>query len=446
MLHTGRGEWRDAADAFEQATRLVPFDAPSWIGYAMSLIATQDLRGARDARKMLLERFTDRGEAHLIDGHIHKIQGEFAEAIDSYRRAVSVEPEQTDALFNLVDLSTPGTSDSLTKRLETLLRRASLTNRQSANIRFSLARIYEKAGYVDEAFAFYREANAASDAMMRGTGNSYDPARFEEDTEQVIKLFSRDLLMRSLEPVDLDMRLIFVVGLPRSGTTLVERILSSHSQVCAGGELPFMQDCLARVKSNRNAIGVRSGLRLDDDDDKRLLLQLRTEYLDALFERELDGAYVTDKLPANFSALGLVRVLFPDALIVHCVRDPIATCWSLYSAHFGAHLSYYTSLENLSHYYRNVYAKLMRHWETIEGMDIITVNYEELVTNPEPSIRELIARCGLPWEDVYLNFQDNNQPLYTASLRQARQPIYATSIARWRQFERHLGPLAERLR
>jgi hypothetical protein len=128
------------------------------------------------------------------------------------------------------------------------------------------------------------------------------------------------------------------------------------------------------------------------------------------------------------------------------VRDPIATCWSLYSAHFGAHLSYYTSLENLSHYYRNVYAKLMRHWETIEGMDIITVNYEELVTNPEPSIRELIARCGLPWENVYLNVQDNNQPLYTASLRQARQPIYATSIARWRQFERHLGPLAERLR
>lgn len=412
----------------------------------MSLIGSQDIGGATEARKILLERFANRGETHLIDGHIHKIHGRFAEAIASYRRTIAIDPEQTDALFNLVDLSDPGPSDPLTVRLETLVRGSPLPNRHSANVRFSLARIYERAGYVDEAFALYQDANAASDAMMRGTGNSYRPGGFEQDTERVIELFSRDVVMHPLEPLDLNMRMIFVVGLPRSGTTLVERILSSHSQVSAGGELPFMQRCLAKTRTIGNSSVPRRGLTLEAEDDRRLLLQLRNEYLDALFERELDGEYVTDKLPANFSALGLIRVLFPDAIIVHCVRDPMATCWSLYSAHFGAHLSYYTSLANLSHYYKNVYAKLMHHWGTIDGMGIITVKYENLATNPEYGIRELIARCGLPWEDACLNFQNNDKPLYTASMSQARRPIYSSSVARWRLFERHLGPLIDGLR
>ena len=166
----------------------------------------------------------------------------------------------------------------------------------------------------------------------------------------------------SLEPLELDLKLLFIVGMPRSGTTLVERILSSHPQVSAGGELTFMQDCLTKLLASRQAAGRTGSIDLADEADRNALLELRESYLDRLFERDLDSEYVTDKLPANFSALGLIRLLFPDARIVHCIRDPVAVCWSLYSAHFGVHVPYNASLDYLVHYYGNVYTKWMTHW------------------------------------------------------------------------------------
>jgi hypothetical protein len=210
--------------------------------------------------------------------------------------------------------------------------------------------------------------------------------------------------------------------------------------VTAGGELPFMQECLAKL---RNGLGSAKGPggTISDTNHRKLLLRLRNEYLDALFESDLDGDYVTDKLPANFSALGLIRILFPDALIVHCVRDAIATCWSLYTSYFDSHLSYHTTFDDLIHYHNEIYARYMRHWDGIEEMNIINLEYENLITDPATSIRRLLDRCGLPWEAACSNVQDNDQPIFTASVAQARQPIYSTSLTRWRRFERHLRPL-----
>jgi len=207
-----------------------------------------------------------------------------------------------------------------------------------------------------------------------------------------------------------------------------------------------MSEYLREVQLARPALSAITELNAADERDRRLLLRMRTEYLDALFERDLDSDYVTDKLPANFMALGLVRVLFPDAVIVHCVRDPIATCWSLYTSHFDGHLSYYSSLDNLAHYYSRVYAPLMRHWSEICRLNIVNVNYEELVSNPEGGCRSLLTRCGLPWEDACLRVPDHKTAIYTSSLAQARRPIYTTSVARWRPFEGHLGPLLRGLR
>jgi tetratricopeptide (TPR) repeat protein len=440
--HMNRSEWRSAADAFERSTVISPMDAAGWIGGGMASIASQDLRTACKMRATLLAKFADRPETHVIAGHISKIQGQFAAAADSYRRALALNPADAEALYNLVDLQPPAPTDPLTERLESLLRNPSLPERESALGRFALARIYEKAGSVDQAFALYRSANTAAAAIMEGSGNTYVGRQAEEEVDKTIGMFSRAAVTNALEPLDIGVRLIFIVGMPRSGTTLTERILSNHSQVSAGGELPFMQECLTNLRSGP---GSRKGMGGSDLNHREFLHQLRNDYLDALFESELDGDFVTDKLPANFSALGLIRILFPEAIIVHCRRDPIATCWSLYTSHLDSHLSYHTSFDDLIHYYNRIYARYMRHWASIEEMNIINIEYEGLVADPESRIRHLLSRCALPWETACLDVPGNAQPIFTASVAQARQPIYSTSLARWKSFERHLRPLVEGL-
>lgn len=439
--HMNRGEWRSAADAFARATVISPMDASGWIGSGMASIAAQDLRAACRMRDTLVAKFADRPETHVIAGHIGKIQGQFIAAVDSYRRALALDPAQAEALYNLADLAPPPPTDPLTEQLELLLRKPSLPIRESAMGRFALARIYEKAGRVDQAFALYRGANAATAAMMQGSANAYVARYAEDEAERTIGMFSRAAVTDPLEPLDIGVKLIFIVGMPRSGTTLTERILSNHSQVSAGGELPFMQECLAKLRGGPESLKGR-GPHLSQ---REFLRRLRNDYLDALFESELDGDYVTDKLPANFSALGLIRILFPDAIIVHCIRDPVATCWSLYTSFLDSHLCYHTAFDDLIHYYNEVYSRYMRHWADIEKMNIFNVEYEGLVADPESSIRALLHHCGLSWEAACLESQDMHQPIFTASVAQARQPIYSTSLTRWREFERHLRPLVEGL-
>ncbi len=444
VLYIDRGQWQSAAETFEQACALDPTDPTSWIGHCMTLIATQNIECAVEACSALLEKFPARSESHLLHGHTRKIQGQTERAAESYRRALEIDPRQTEAMFNLVELLPPEPLDPLTENLELLRQDPSLSHRQLANVCFALARVYETADQVDKAFAVLREANLAAVATMRDLRRTYIPSNVEDETTELIETFSPEVFTGELEPLDLDTKMIFIVGLPRTGTTLTERILSSHSQVSTGGELPYMQDCLIRLRTNRQPPGRRGHIKLEDREERQLLRQLRDEYVDRLFERDLDSEYVVDKLPANFAALGLIRVLFPNAIIIHCTRDPIATFWSLYSAHFGVHLSYYNSFENLVHYYRN-YKRLMTHWEDIFAADIVKVNYEELVMDSEPSIRKLIMRCGLPWEDACLSFYENKLPIYTASVQQARRPIYQSSISGWRKFEKFLGPLKEGL-
>lgn len=440
-----REDWRNSADAFERACALDPRDASNRIRYGAALLSNRDIGPAMQTRDVLLTQFPDRAEGHVLAGHLHKIYGRREAATAAYARAIDIDPAQTDALYNLVDLSPPPVSDPLTQHLEALRTGATLASRESANILFSLARIHEHSGRIGSAMAFYDEANAAAERAMRELGIVYDPARMEADTNRMIELFDSGAIAEPLEPLELDMTLVFIVGMPRSGTTLVERILASHSAVVAGGELPFMQDCLAQLLASEAAQKVEGALRPRDEHTRAMLLHLRELYLDNLFERDLDACYVTDKLPANFAAIGLIRILFPDARIIHCSRDPLATCWSLYSAHFGAHLPYNATLQSLGHYHRRIYSALMHHWHNVSNLDLIEVDYDKLVTDPDGEMRELIRRCGLPWEDACLRFHENDAPVFTANMLQVRQPVSSASTTRWRKFQQYLSPLMTEL-
>jgi Flp pilus assembly protein TadD len=260
FLYADLEEWQRSADVLEHACTLDPHDPAARVGLGMMRIAVQDVHGASEVCATLLEEFPDRSETHLLDGHVKKISGHSEAAAGSYRLALRIDPRQTEAMFNLVDLGPPDPTDPLTATLENLREDPTLSEGQSANVRFALARIYDAVDRTDESFDLFQEANAAASAALRRLGKTYVARDIEEEAQQLTEMFGRDTFVRQLEPLDLDCRLIFIVGMPRSGTTLAERILSAHSRVVTGGELPFMQDCLVKLRTARRSLRRRGSV------------------------------------------------------------------------------------------------------------------------------------------------------------------------------------------
>ncbi len=442
-----RGEWRLAADALEQATLVGPKDARCWYGYAQALIALQDLEAASRVSAHLLREFRDDAAAHLIAAHLAKIRGDFPAALALYRRVLELAPGHTEALFNLVEIA-PSASRADAPRLEALFRNPELDLRDRANVCAALARIYDADGRIDAAFGMFAQANEATRAMLEGSADMYRPEAIEREAGHIISLFGGGHC--ALEPLELGMRLIFIVGMPRSGTTLLERMLGRHSQVTTGGELPHMYECLAQLRKalppGESPAGSAAGQRLVGEEARRMLEALRIQYLDALMERGLDSGYVTDKLPANFACLGLIRTLFPDAIILHCERDPVATGWSLFCSHFDRHLGYHTSFQHIAHYYRRFYQPLIRHWARDPACQGLNVSYEELVGDPGRTLSRVLAHSGLDREEACFAPEKNHGAIFTSSLVQARRPVFTESLQRWRLYEAHLAPLLDALR
>ncbi len=440
-----RGEWRLAADAFEQATAMGPADAESWCGYARALVAIQDLDEAARVSAHLLTAFPQCAASHLIAAHLCKIRGELPAALDAYRRTLGLDPDHSEALYNLVEIETPPIAHPLTERLEALFTLPTTTSRDRANLCSALARIYETGGRFDRAFTMFAQANEFTRMALQGSVDAYRPDAIVREAEQIIELFGWGE-RRTLAPLQLGVTLVFIVGMPRSGTTLIEQMLGRHSRVTAGGELPGMYECLTKLRRTRFSSDGSSGVH-GEGERRRLLEALRIEYLDALLERGLDSGYVTDKLPANFASIGLIRTLFPDAYILHCVREPVATCWSLFSSHFDRHLGYYTSFQDIAHYYRHFYARLMDHWTRDSTSREFDVRYEDLVRDPERTLAQVLAHCRLAPEGAC--FSPENGPataIFTSSLLKARRPIFTDSLQRWRRYEAHLTPLIQGLR
>jgi tetratricopeptide (TPR) repeat protein len=441
-LHSERGRSEDAYQAYLQATRLMPNEGAHWEGLGAAALSTQRFAHAEAARDLLLQRFPDRAASHVLAGHIEKALGNQQPACAAYKAALALDPCSSEAIYNTADLNPPVPDDPLIVQWQKRAASQSLGNADSANLNFALARIFEGAGLYDTAFAHYEKANQATLRAMDAKGIRYRPADSEIRVARTLATYPSNAFRQPLEPLPLDLRLIFIVGLPRSGTSLVEQVLASHPRVAGGGELTIAADCESFHERRRTECGLHGALNPEDERERSLLLETRERYIDKLFDRDLDADFVTDKLPENFARVGILRLLFPDAVIVHCRRHPIATCWSLFAANFALHDPYYNSLEHLLHYYR-CYERLMSHWCGIPAPPMVEMHYEKLVTNPEIEIRRLIAEAGLDWSDRCMAFHENRRPVLTASCAQVREPIYSTSIDRWRHYESRLEVLKE---
>jgi tetratricopeptide (TPR) repeat protein len=320
--------------------------------------------------------------------------------------------------------------------LKRLLADGGLSNETEYSLRFTLVGLLENLGHYDEAFAEATHANKrlagtfdcdAHERLINGRIAFFTPLRAQSLPRATY---------RSDKPV-------LVVGMPRSGTSLVEQILASHPAVYGAGELDLLHwtfmGTLKMLRANLDEYpACLTGMSLDQVDGMAQI------YLEPLLAMKPSAARIIDKMPFNFLNLGLVSVLLPGARIIHCRRDPVATCVSCYMAGFSVGKEFKGNLKTLGRFYR-LYQRLMDHWKSVLDLRILDVDYEEVVADTAGQARRMVDFLGLPWDDRCLKFYETERPCATASAGQVRRPIYKSSLERWRHYEKYLGPLLEGL-
>ncbi len=362
--------------------------------------------------------------------------GQLDEVLSLAREALRLDPEYPPAYGVLGQLAGQGryelTDDDIAK-MKALLAKPDQRTESAALLHFTLANWWEKQGDYDTAFQDYLRGNELRREIYRQQGRAFDPDGYCKQINAIIAGFSPGVFDKTRGMGVNSERPVFVVGMVRSGTTLVEQILSSHPHVFGCGELKDIDH-----------IGLHFYPACVKGITAPMVRRMADAYLQHLVQ--LGGsepARVVDKMPRNFLHLGMIAMLFPNARVIHCRRDPLDTCISAFVQNFQ-HVPYGTSLEDLGLYYRE-YARLMEHWRKILPLRMYEVQYEELVADQERITREMIDFCGLKWDDRCLRFYKNTRPVKTVSRLQVRQPIYTKSVARWKRFEKYLQPLRDAL-
>jgi tetratricopeptide (TPR) repeat protein len=383
--------------------------------------------------------------ARTLLGHGLQTQGRTDEALAEYRETLRVNPNDAQALYLLSELAAVGAyrfPDDEVRRVRELAARSDLPVDDLCRLNFAAAQILDKSGSYDEAFAHCRRANELRQEIDRRCGNVYDPTAQTKLVDRLIATCTPAWFER-VRGFGSDSELpVFVVGIPRSGTTLAEQIIASHPRAHGAGELRDIGRMVGRLPQ-----------RLGGTDDYPECLNrldaatargLADEYLQRL--RQLGGPAirVVDKFPTNFLYLGLIAGLFPRARVVHCRRDPVDTCLSCYFQNFADPLPFTLDLGHLGHYYRE-YRRLMDHWSAVLPLLIFHLEYEGLTKDQEAVSRQLVQFCGLEWDDRCLRFHESRRPVQTASALQVRQPLYRTSVGRWNRYKSHLRTLLEAL-
>ncbi|HKJ87602.1 MAG TPA: sulfotransferase, partial [Gammaproteobacteria bacterium] len=320
--------------------------------------------------------------------------------------------------------------------LNNALSNDNLANGVKMDLKYQAGHIHHEIGDYDQAFAAYREANALKP-------RSYYPEQEERFIERLKGTFTREFLDQAPRSGNEDATPVFIVGMPRSGTSLTEQIIASHPQAFGAGELSEVERL---VNELRNAHKRRPYPEVIKEAGAQELARMAEAYLDHVRSLAPEGAErISDKMPQNFLHIGTISLMFPNARIIHTNRDPLDTCLSNYMQNFAsAGLTFSYDLENLGHYYR-LYQSLMEHWREVAPLPIYELRYEELVENPEEEIPRLLEFVGLPYDEACLEPHKAKRQTKTASYDQVRQPIYKKSKKKWRKYEQHLGPLMEAL-
>jgi tetratricopeptide (TPR) repeat protein len=374
----------------------------------------------------------DFAEAHHGRGIVLRRFGRIEEAQPPLEKAVELAPRRVEFVCSFAESRRFVDSDPHLTLIEALARdMGSLSEEDQTYLHFALGKVYADLGHHERSFAHLIKGNALKREQI-----VYDEAAALAQLERIREVFTAEALRKGRGSGNPSAVPVFIIGMPRSGSTLVEQILATHPKVYGAGELDDFQAAVASLRGLNRA---RTGLGVKE------LRWIGTRYLERVVAMVPAAKRITDKMPANFRYVGLIHLALPNARIIHIRRDPIDTCLSCFSILF-AHDQFFTyDLAELGRYYR-AYATLMEHWREVLPLgQMLEVQYEELVTNFEPLARRIVAHCGLEWDDACLEFHKTQRPIWTASVDQVRRKIYLSSVGRWRPHDGLLRPLSEAL-
>jgi len=427
-FHT-QGKKAEAAGIYQEILKKQPSN-PHALHY-LGLIASENQQ--LDVARSYLEKSIKLQPNHPAFHHniagFYSRMGDIDLAISHFSKAIELKPDYAEAYQGLTECTKISCDSDIYERLSKQLERNDLSAVEKNYLHFAAGKIHADSGNYDEAFYHYSSGNEHKNA-------TFDVHAYQAQIDQLKKVFSKQFCRNRKEWGLYTHTPVFILGMPRSGTTLLEQILASHSRVFGAGELNDISQIVRMLETKLN----KPYPLFMPDMTYSDAIGFGTEYVQRLAQLSDKSAYVINKHPLNFKYIGLILQMFPNAKIIHSQRDPVDTCLSCFFQNFSKGQEYSFNLENLGHFY-NGYQELMTHWQTCFKDKIVNLQYETLVADPEPSIRQLLEFCGLDWEPSCLAHHDTPRPVATASKYQVRQPVYASSVQRWKRYENHLQTL-----
>lgn len=427
-----RGALREAIDLYHRALRSAPASTMSLYNLGNALKEVGEYDEALRMFERALACDPDHLSSHLNLAVLLEQKGRFEEAIGHYESVLRLKPDHARALANLIAiLAEP--DPQLVRSAQQRLEATDLESDDRIKLHHGVGKHYDRQQDFDQAFRHF----AATNALLKRRKAPFDPQQVIDHFDRIIRTFSADYFARLDEARCPSQRPVFIVGMPRSGTTLTEQILASHPAVFGAGEL---QDILHIVKAMKQRYPEALASLT-----KAEMTEHAQYYLAALDRRAAPEAIrVTDKLPVNFMHLGLIATLFPQARVIHCRRDPLDIGLSCFIERFELSHDFTTDLESFGHYFLQ-YERLMQHWRNVLPLSMHEQRYENLVADQETGSRALVDYCGLPWDEACMDFQNADRAVLTPSRWQVRQPIYNNSVGRWRNYSQHMQPLRQLL-
>jgi tetratricopeptide (TPR) repeat protein len=437
QAHLEAGDLAESEAAIRHSLLIDAGSSASWVQLGSVLAHTMRQTAALDAYEQALRIDPNQIRVILSRGHVLKTLGRRAEAEAAYLRCLELQPDFGEAYYSLADLKNYLFSDREVSAMHEVLRRAETIGKTPEQVNFALGRAFEQRKQYRQAFAHYAAGNVA-----RRRSAPFDAAAFEQKCRRVAATFSAQFLKLRSDSGIVDAAPIFVVGLPRSGSTLVEQVLASHSCVEGTMELPHILRFVRELDHTFGGSDTYPESVIDSSAES--LAVLGTRFIDETRIYRSDRPRFIDKMPNNFSHIGLIQLILPNATIIDVRRHPMDTCFSAYKQHFAQGQSFTYDLEDLGRYYRS-YLELMDHWDRVLPGKVLHLAYEDLVRDTEHSVRKLLTHCGLEFEPACLRFHETKRSVRTASSEQVRVPMYDSSIGHWRNFESELEPLRRSL-
>ncbi|TNE59068.1 MAG: sulfotransferase family protein [Alphaproteobacteria bacterium] len=432
-----QSKYGEAEEVFRRAHELEPTN-PSWLANLGGVfVGSGREEGALEFYRQALELNPKHAGALMSIGHVLKTIGKQDEAIEAYRKGAEERPDLGEIYWSLANLKTFRFTDDEMVRMQDQVESGRLNEESEINFLFALGKAYEDREDYEKAFNYYQAGNAKKRMIVH-----HDPSEFQYAIDRITEIFTPEFFAEREGWGFKDPAPILILGLPRSGSTLVEQILSSHSQVDGTMELPDLLRLASSTGRNRS-----DGVRYPDallDLDRDYIEDLGRDYIENTAKHRGAAPFFTDKMPNNFPHIGFLHLILPNAKVIDARRHPLDSCLGTWKQLFAKGQPFSYDFFDLAEYYKQ-YMRIMAHWDAVLPGKVLHVQYEDNVENLEPQARAMLEHCGLPWDDSVLRFYESERSVKTASSEQVRQPIYTKAKYFWKNYEPWLGDLIEDL-